>query len=85
MQFTSHIAGRNAQVTVWPNRVEWVHGGITNRRDAHVLLFRSITGLQMRRGVMWTEVVVQAPGQVIAFRCDKGLAVQFHGLVSSNL
>lgn len=27
MQFDSHVAGKNATVTLWPNRIEWVQGG----------------------------------------------------------
>lgn len=35
-QFESHVAGRNARVTVWPDRIEWAQPGRT--KVANVLL-----------------------------------------------
>ena len=32
MEFTSHVAGKNARVSVYPDRLEWVRGGLSMKK-----------------------------------------------------
>jgi len=84
MQFTSHIQGKNAKVTIYPDRVEWTHQGrVTMTRAlggalltgslrkggaSEMIPIRAITSVTTKRAVTNTVVSVIAPGNSVDFK-----------------
>lgn len=83
MRFKSHVSGRNADVTVWPNRIEWSGGGLSNRKHQDMMLMRSVAGVRTKKGMLNSEVLVTGPSGVIAFKCSNAEAERFKQLVLS--
>ena len=55
LELTSHIAGKNAQVRLWPDRLEWSRKGRVSRAEADRL-----TG-QINALINGTHPALQAP------------------------
>jgi hypothetical protein len=72
MTFKSHIEGRNADVSIYPDRIEWTRKGLFGRADSSVILVRSIQGVTTHKaGLAYTTVKVTAGSSVVAFRVTK--------------
>jgi hypothetical protein len=72
MEFTSHVAGRNANVAIYPDRIEWARTGLgaslglAPRRDTNMIPVRQIQGVSTHKGGLgYTTVRVATEG-----RCD---------------
>lgn len=60
LQFTSHIQGKNAIVTIWPDRVEWIKPrGVSGGKVAAGVMTLGITTLAtgVRSGKTGTEMI----------------------------
>lgn len=70
----SHDEGRNADVTLWPDRIERVlqrkRVSLSRaRQDAEVIPVRSISSVQAKKdGMVYTKVIAMASGNTITFR-----------------
>ena len=78
----SRDAGRNAQVTLYPNRVERVKAksfGAMSRanQDHEVTPIKAISSVQAKKDGHRTKVIVYASGNEIEFRFSHREAVQF--------
>lgn len=65
LTFASHIAGKNASVTIYPDRLEWTRSGLmTLGRSSHeVVPIRSITSVSSKRsGIARTVVQIVTAG-----------------------
>jgi hypothetical protein len=62
MTFKSHIEGRNADVSIYEDRIEWHRTGwLPGRKDTSMLLVRQIQGVTTHKhGLMYTVVKVHA-------------------------
>lgn len=80
---TSHDAGRNARVTLWPDRIERVRDRKRTsmsraRQDTEVTPVKSISSVQATKdGVRFTKVTVFASGNNIEFRLSHDEAQRF--------
>ena len=80
MQFTSHIAGKNAMVAIYPDRIEWVRLSWVSpagRKDTNMIPIRQIQGVTTHKaGLSYTTVRVATAGDVTEFRVTKRQAEQ---------
>jgi len=77
MTFKSHIDGKNAEVAIYANRIEYeVKRALTKRtRESEVIPIKAISSVtQKRDGVLWHKVSVICSGNTVDFRCDQALA-----------
>jgi hypothetical protein len=90
----SHEAGRNAVVTVWPDRIErtkptsklsltgMLAGG---PEDLEVIPMKSVSSVQVRRGAWYHDVTVYASGNTIVLSMDAADAEQVRGIVMEQV
>jgi Short C-terminal domain len=78
MEFTSHVAGRNANVAIYPDRMEWARTGLgvtlglPLRRDTNMIPVRQIQGVSTHKaGLAYTSVRVATGGDATEFRVSK--------------
>lgn len=78
MEFTSHVAGRNANVAIYPDRIEWSRTGLGTtlglplRRDTNMIPVRQIQGVSTHKaGLAYTTVRVATGGDATEFRVSK--------------
>jgi hypothetical protein len=78
MEFTSHVAGRNANVAIYPDRIDWTRTGLgvtlglPLRRDTNLIPIRQIQGVSTRKaGLTYTTVRVATAGGATEFRVSK--------------
>lgn len=80
---TSHDEGRNAQVTLWPDRIERVRersrASLSRaRQDTEVTPVRAVSSVQAKKdGMRYTKVIVFASGNTIEFRLGHDEAQRF--------
>ena len=80
---TSHDDGRNAKVTLWPDRIERVREKSRTslsraRQDTEVTPVRSVSSVQAKKdGIRYTKVIVFASGNNIEFRLGHDEAQRF--------
>ncbi len=82
MQMTSHDEGRNATVTLYPDRIERVKerafGSLSRaRQDTEVIPIKVITSVQAKKQGMRTNVTVFASGNTVDFRIAHHEAQRF--------
>lgn len=84
LTFKSKIDGKNADVEIWSDRIEWsVTSTITRRRDTQMIPLRSVTSIQSSRdGMTHHKVTVHAGAQAIEMRSDKATCEKVKTLVS---
>lgn len=85
---TSRDEGRNATVTLYPDRIERVkQRSRTSVRRAHqdveITPTRSVTSVQTTKAGMRTNVTVYASGNNIEFRFDHGEAARFRDALTA--
>ena len=92
MEFTSHISGKNAKVSVYPDRVEWTQQGrVTMTRAlggalltgslrkggaSEMIPVRAITGVSSKKGMLTTMVLVSSASGVVEMKCSHAEADQ---------
>lgn len=78
LTFKSHIAGKNADVHIFADRIEWGRTSTVMRRDhgSELILIRSISSVTTAKDGFRTKVTVVTSGNTIDFRVDKSLAMQ---------
>ena len=78
MQFASRIAGKNAQVVIYADRVEWSKAGtLGGRKGSEMVPMRSISSVTTRKdGLVNTVVQVATSGGMIEMRVPHSLAEQ---------
>lgn len=78
MTFKSHIEGRNADVAIYSDRIEWHRTGwLPGRKDTNMILVRQIQGITTRKhGLVYTKVRLTAGAAVTEFRCTKAQAAE---------
>jgi hypothetical protein len=90
----SHEAGRNAIVTLYPDRIERtkptstfsVTGMLTGgAEDVEVIPTKSISSVQVRRGAWYHDVTVYASGNTIVLSVDASDAERLRGLVMDQV
>jgi putative oligomerization/nucleic acid binding protein len=82
MRVTSHDEGRNAVVTLWPDRIERVKAraalSLSNaRQDTEVIPIKAISSVQAKKSGFRTNVTVYASGNTVEFRIAHQEALQF--------
>ena len=85
MTIRSHINGRNALVTVWPDRIEWARtGSLGGRRDTNTIFLKSVTGIRTQRssGLTYTDVSVESAGSSVVMRVTKAQAAALRQIVA---
>lgn len=72
LTFASHVAGKNATVVVYPDRVEWTRAGLMTlgRSSSEIIPIRSISSVSAKRGGLVRTVV-----QVVT---TGGKSIDFH-------
>jgi hypothetical protein len=90
----SHEAGRNAVVTLYPDRIErtkptsklsvtgMLAGGA---EDVEVIPTKSVSSVQVRRGAWYHDVTVYASGNTIVMSMDAADAERLRGLVMEQV
>jgi hypothetical protein len=90
----SHETGRNAVVTVWPDRIErtkptsklsltgMLAGG---PEDLEVIPMKSVSSVQVRRGAWYHDVTVYASGNTIVMPMDAADAEQVRSIVMDQV
>jgi hypothetical protein len=90
----SHDAGRNAVVTLYPDRIERVkqsgHMSVTGMltggfEDVEVIPTKSISSVQVKRGAWYHDVTVYASGNTIVLSVDAAAAEQLRGLIMNQV
>jgi hypothetical protein len=78
MEFTSHVAGRNANVAIYSDRIDWARTGLGAtlglplRRDTNMIPVRQIQGVSTHKaGLAYTTVRVATAGDATEFRVSK--------------
>jgi len=87
MQFASHIAGRNARVTIYGDRIEWTRntlGAALGRSDTNMIPVRMIQGITTSKaGLAYTAVRVTTGGDVTEFRVSRKDAASVKDLLTN--
>jgi hypothetical protein len=83
--FTSRIAGKNAKVRVYGDRVEWNRTSALGRsRDAEMIPIKSLTSVTSKKdGIAHHKVTLITTGNEIDFRVVKKEAVAVVALLTS--
>jgi len=80
LSFTSHIAGKNAKVRVYPDRIEWQRSGsalsLGRGRGSEMIPMRQVTSVATRKDGMRTVVSIITSGNTIDMRVGRGEANQ---------
>jgi hypothetical protein len=80
LQFTSHVAGKNARVAIYPDRIEWERLSwvtLAGRKDTNLIPVRHIQGITTQKaGLAFTTVRVATAGDATEFRVTKREAEQ---------
>ena len=74
LEFTSHIDGRNADVTIYPDRIEWRKRSLIGRGDTNMIHMRQIQGVTSKGGLLHTTVQIRAGLDTIGLRVGKDQA-----------
>lgn len=87
MNFTSHIAGKNAEVAIYPDRIEWTTAGkrtLAGRQSSSEMIpVRAITSVGAKRdGLRYHAVTIIASGNTIDMRVSKAEAEQIKQTVT---
>jgi hypothetical protein len=88
MVVTSRDDGRNATVTLWPDRIERVKAKKMMsvgraHQDVEVTPIRSVSSVQAQKdGMAWTKVTVYASGNTIEFRVGHAQAAAFRDAIT---
>jgi hypothetical protein len=84
MAFKSHIEGRNAVVTVWPDRIEWTRKQLLGfGRDTNTIMMRTITGVRTHRASLgYTEVQIDSGVSSVAMRVTKSQATELRRVIT---
>lgn len=87
LRVTSHDEGRNAIVSVYPDRIERVKekafGALSRaRQDTEVIPMRSVSSVQARKKGIRTNVTVYASGNTIDFRIAHDEAQRFKDAIT---
>jgi hypothetical protein len=84
----SHDAGRNATVTLYPDRIERIKERSrvslsSAKQDVEVTPIRAVSSVQAKKdGMLWTKVTVYASGNTIEFRFGHDEANRFRGAIT---
>jgi Short C-terminal domain len=86
MQVTSHDEGRNAVVSLYPDRIERVKAramlSLSNaRQDTEIIPIRAISSVQAKKHGLRTNVTVYASGNTVEFRIAHQEAQRFKDAV----
>jgi hypothetical protein len=85
MAFRSHIEGRNATVTVFPDRIEWTRNRLMGRRDTNTIMMRSVTGIKTHKsGLTYTEVEIVSGASSVVMRVSKAQAENLRRVVTQH-
>lgn len=81
MEFTSHIAGKNAKVTIHDDRIEWTTPGkltLSGRQpQSEMIPVRAITSVSSRRdGLRYHAVSIITAGNTVDMRVSKDEAAK---------
>ena len=74
LSFKSRIEGKNANVEIWPDRIEWKRRTVVplGKRDTNIIPIRMIEGVTTRRpGMRSTQVRVETAGNEVSFAVSK--------------
>lgn len=87
MTFASHIAGKNAQVTIFADRVEWSKSGMMGgSKGSEMVPMRSISSVTTKKdGMVNTVVQVATSGGMIEMRCGHSLAANVRQCITDQL
>lgn len=92
MRFQSHIAGKNANVTLYRDRVEWNREQVNTtaavltlgaslllpkKKSHEVIPVRAISSVTMKSGMVFSVVSVICSGNTIDFRATNAAATEF--------
>ena len=83
--FTSRIAGKNAKVRVYGDRIEWNRTSALGRpRDAEMVPIKSLTSVTSKKdGIAYHKVTLITTGNEIDFRVVKKEAEAVRALITS--
>jgi hypothetical protein len=82
-EFTSHVDGRNARVSIYPDRIEWRRNSFTGRGDSTMIPVKQIQGVETRRaGLFHTFVQVKTSADTIKFRVGKAKAAAIKATIA---
>lgn len=81
MQLKSRIEGRNADVSIYADRVEWDRRRLTGKASEMIPL-KSITSVTVERDGLRQKLKVICGGNTIELRCGRGDADQAKKLLT---
>jgi hypothetical protein len=91
LQTKSHEAGRNSDVTLYPDRIERVRqkslGSLSKaKQDTEVIPMKSVSSVQAKKdGLIYTKVTVFTSGNTIDFRVRHAEAQTFKDAITQLL
>lgn len=86
MTFTSHVAGKNAEVSIYTDRVEWQRKSRLRGSASEMVPLRSVTSVSAKRdGLTHHKVVLMTAAGEIELRCSKGEAEQAKALIQQQM
>lgn len=101
MEVTSHIAGKNATVRVYPDRIEWdrkgrvtatrlatagMLGGLRKDGGTEMVLMKHITGVRTAKdGIMNHAVEIVTAGNTVKMRVSKSEAEQLVRIIQQQV
>lgn len=84
-EFTSHVKGKNATVSVYADRIEWAQKGL-GKKAHEVIPMRAITSVSLTKaGLGFRAVQVITAGNTIDFRVDKRRADEVRQVLTDLL
>jgi hypothetical protein len=85
MAFKSHIEGRNATVTVFPDRIEWTRSRSMGRKETNTIMMRSVTGIKTHKsGLTYTEVEIASGVSSVVMKVSKAQAENLRQIVTQH-
>lgn len=72
MKFKSHIEGKNADVEILTDRIDWSRAG--RRRGTEMMPVKAISSVMTKKEGFSSKVVVVASGNTLEFKVDRATA-----------
>ena len=86
MAFTSHIEGRNAKVSIYPDRIEWTRTKwnlLGSRTDTNMVPIRKIEGVTTHHASLVNDSVKVAAGAAgVEFRVPRAKAADIKSTIT---
>lgn len=84
VSFKSHINGKNAEVTIHPDRIEWSLSGLFRQKASEMIPMKMVTSVSTKKnGLRYTSVIVNASGNILDFRVSHDEAKKIKSILTN--